>query len=70
MMSMSIVDVVSHVEYHKFGKELRKLGFREDIDGPICRWLLDSNTATLKLDVMPIDDEILGFSNHMVWGCH
>ncbi len=59
-----IVDVVSHVEYHKFGKALRKLGFREDIDGPICRWLFDSNTVTLKLDVMPIDDEILGFSNH------
>ena len=59
-----IVDVVSHVEYHKFGKALRKLGFREDIDGPICRWLLDSDIGTLKLDVMPIKDEILGFSNH------
>jgi hypothetical protein len=59
-----IVDVVSHVEYHKFSKALRKLGFREDIDSPICRWLLDSDTVTLKLDVMPIDGEILGFSNH------
>lgn len=58
-----IVDVVSQVEYHQFGNALRKLGFREDIDGPICRWLLDSNTVTLKLDVMPIDEKILGFSN-------
>jgi len=58
-----IVDVVSQVEYHQFGKELRKLGFREDIDGPICRWLLGSNTLTFKLDVMPIDEKILGFSN-------
>jgi hypothetical protein len=58
-----IVDVVSQVEYHQFGNALRKLGFREDIDGPICRWLFDSNTVTLKLDVMPIDEKILGFSN-------
>ena len=58
-----IVDVVSQIEYHKFGKALRKLGFREDVDGPICRWLLDSNTATLKLDVMPMDEKVLGFSN-------
>ena len=55
--------MVSQVEYHQFGNALRKLGFREDIDGPICRWLLDSNTVTLKLDVMPIDEKILGFSN-------
>ena len=48
-----IVDVISHVEYHKFGKALRKLGFREDIDGPICRWLLDSDIGTVKLEVMP-----------------
>ena len=58
-----IVDVVTTADYYKFEKELRKLGFREDIKGPICRWLLDSNSLTIKLDVMPTDETILGFSN-------
>ncbi|MES9970159.1 MAG: nucleotidyl transferase AbiEii/AbiGii toxin family protein [Candidatus Thiodiazotropha sp.] len=58
-----IVDVTTLVEYQKFSQELRKLGFREDRDGPICRWLLDSTMGQLKLDVMPVDEKILGFSN-------
>ncbi|RLA12172.1 MAG: hypothetical protein DRQ59_08205 [Gammaproteobacteria bacterium] len=58
-----IVDVASRVEYHKIGKALRKRGFREDKEGPMCRWLLNSNDRQIKLDVMPIDDKILGFSN-------
>jgi hypothetical protein len=32
-----IVDVATLIEYQKFSKRLRKLGFREDTDGPICR---------------------------------
>ncbi len=58
-----IIDVATLVEYHKFSQRLRDLGFREDTDGPICRWLIDTNTGRLKLDVMPIDEKILGFSN-------
>src|SRR6266851_2931963 len=40
---------------------LRNLGFSEDSSegAPICRWLIDH----MKLDVMPTDETILGFSN-------
>jgi hypothetical protein len=58
-----IVDIATVGEYYKFGEELRKLGFREDTEGFICRWLIDKDAVTLKLDVMPIDEKILGFSN-------
>ena len=58
-----IVDIATLVEYHKFGKALRKQGFREDTDGPVCRWIIDSETGIIKLDVMPTDEKILGFSN-------
>ena len=58
-----IIDVATMVEYHKFSQRLRDLGFWEDTNGPICRWLIGTNTGKLKLDVMPIDETILGFSN-------
>ena len=31
-----IIDVATHVEYYAFSQKLRELGFREDVDGPIC----------------------------------
>ncbi len=42
-------------------KRLRKLGFKNDTDedAPICRWVY----AGEKVDVMPDDKSILGFSN-------
>jgi hypothetical protein len=58
-----IVDVATLVEYHRFSARLRAHGFREDREGPACRWLLDTETGRVKLDVMPIDEKILGFSN-------
>lgn len=58
-----IVDVATLNEYYKFEQELRDLGFRQDTEGTICRWLLEDEIANLKLDVMPIDEKILGFSN-------
>lgn len=58
-----IVDVATLTEYQRIGNELRKLGFRVDSDGPICRWLFDSKVGRIKLDVMPTDEKILGFSN-------
>lgn len=58
-----IIDVATLVEYHRFAQSLRELGFREDSDGPICRWLFNTDVGTVKLDVMPIDESILGFSN-------
>lgn len=41
---------------------MRALGFREDLDedAPICRWKLANG---IKLDLMPTDPSILGFSN-------
>ena len=58
-----IVDVATLVEYHNFSQKLRDHGFREDTEGPICRWLIDTNTGRIKLDVMPTNEEILGFSD-------
>jgi hypothetical protein len=58
-----IIDVASLVEYHKFSKKLREHGFSEDIDGPNCRWLFDTKIGRIKLDVMPTDETVLGYSN-------
>src|SRR5277367_5372031 len=56
-----IVEVAFYAEYARFSKRLRNLGFSEDSSegAPICRWLVDQ----MKLDVMPTDETILGFSN-------
>lgn len=51
------------IEYQNFAAKLKKLGFRKDSDGLICRWLFDGESGKIKLDVMPTDDKILGFSN-------
>ncbi len=59
-----IIDVATLVEYHKFAEKLRRRGFCEDMNGPVCRWLYDSDTGKGKLDVMPIDEGVLGFSNY------
>ena len=58
-----IIDVTTYLGYQKFSERLKKLNFREDVDGPTCRWLIESHLGTVKLDVMPIDEEALGFSN-------
>src|ERR1700674_1176556 len=56
-----IVAITSYPDYAKFSDRLRELGFAEDTSesAPICRWTIDG----MKLDVMPIDERILGFSN-------
>jgi hypothetical protein len=56
-----IAEIASYADYVTFSERLRALGFREDTskDAPLCRWLIDE----MKLDVMPIDEKILGFSN-------
>ncbi|MBC77254.1 MAG: hypothetical protein CME64_14685 [Halobacteriovoraceae bacterium] len=57
-----VVRAYSIKEYYKVEKRLRKLGFINDTrkDAPICRFLYGE---LLTLDVMPDDQEILGFSN-------
>lgn len=60
------VDVISAVTgksgYYKLGERLRERGFSEASDSPvICRWR-HAKTG-LVLDVMPADENVLGFSN-------
>jgi hypothetical protein len=55
-----IVDVLSLVDYYKLEKKLEKQGFRKSInDDVICRWHYEN----VILDVMPTDENILGFGN-------
>jgi hypothetical protein len=56
-----IVEVTSYAGYTILGDRLRELGFSDDTSegAPMCRWV----HGALKLDVMPLDEEILGFSN-------
>jgi len=64
-----IVDVATQIEYQKIGKQLRKLGFKEDVEsGVICRWLYKGKAGEITLDVMPTDEKILGFSNRWYKG--
>lgn len=55
-----IVDVISLNHYHQLGKKLNRIGFKNSLeDAVICRWRYED----VILDVMPIDEGILGFSN-------
>ncbi len=58
----TIVEVMGHVGYIDFAKKLRKKGFVEDIESKIlCRY----KKGSFSLDVMPLDEKILGFTN--IW---
>lgn len=56
-----ITQVGSLVDYYHLAELLREKGFREDERPgvPICRWVC----AEVVLDVMPTNEEILGFAN-------
>jgi len=56
-----IIEAATRHDYHDFSEQLRQLGFMEDRrDGaPMCRWLYHG----IKVDVMPTDSSILGFTN-------
>ena len=56
-----IIEIFSRVEFQKLEEKLRRLGFKNSFkpDSPICRWIVDD----IYVDVMPTDEEILGFSN-------
>ncbi len=56
-----IAEITSYADYATFSERLRALDFREDTTkgAPLCRWLIDG----MKLDVMPIEERILGFTN-------
>ena len=57
----AIAEITSCVGYTEFSERLRALGFREDTreGAPLCRWCQQTTT----LDVMPLDERILGFKN-------
>lgn len=57
----AIAEITSYPQYAVFGERLRSLGFREDLreGAPVCRWIY----ADTVLDVMPLDEKTLGFSN-------
>jgi hypothetical protein len=57
----AIVDVTSYAEYTSLAERLRELGLAEDNTpgAPLCRWRRDA----MIVDVMPIDERVLGFSN-------
>lgn len=61
-----IAEIGSYMEYTAFSDRLRHLGFSEDSSegAPICRWQSDQ----IKLDVMPLDEKVLGFSNRWYRG--
>ncbi len=56
-----IVEIASRVEYYRLEEELRSRGFKQDMseNAPVCRWLVDA----IKVDIMPTQEDILGFSN-------
>ncbi len=56
-----IVEVLSLGDYYQLEEQLKSFGFSQTADdqGVICRW----TKASLRLDLMPTDGKILGFSN-------
>lgn len=57
----TIVEATSYLEYIAFSEKLKAIGFREDTneDAPLCRWIKEQTI----LNVMPLDEETLGFTN-------
>ncbi len=56
-----IIDIATKMEYYRLEADLRSKGFRNDMseDAPSCRWLVNG----IKVDIMPTQEDILGFSN-------
>lgn len=57
----AIAEITSYAAYADFSERLRKIGFAEDTteEAPMCRW----RQKKIILDVMPLDEKVLGFSN-------
>lgn len=59
-----IVDLLSRSAYYAFGDKLRERGFSEAADSDVvCRWTMAYQGGRILLDVMPTDENLLGFSN-------
>lgn len=60
-----IVDIMSRTDLNVFGEKLQERGFNEDMedDAIVCRWVIPYLNGKLKVDIMPTDPSLLGFSN-------
>ncbi len=56
-----IAEVAALRNYHALEEQFARRGFKRDLspDAPICRW----HIGTIKVDLMPTDEAVLGFSN-------
>lgn len=56
-----VIEISSRLQFAKMEENLRTQGFKNDTSegAPICRWIYKS----IKVDVMPTDSDVLGFSN-------
>jgi predicted nucleotidyltransferase len=61
-----IVELARRIEYYALEEELRTLGFTHPTEAnpPICRWMFRG----VKVDVMPTEGAVLGFSNRWYRG--
>jgi len=57
----SIIELSSYKEHTDLEEKLRTRGFANDTSpgAPICRWIFKD----IKIDMMPADEDILGFNN-------
>jgi hypothetical protein len=56
-----VIEISSRLQFAKMEENLRARGFKNDTSAgaPICRWIYKD----IKVDVMPTDSNVLGFSN-------
>lgn len=54
-----VVETATYSKYTELLARLRKLGFKHDMHGPLCRFTVGGITV----DVMPTEEKILGFRN-------
>ena len=56
-----VIELSSKIAHIRLEENLRSKGFAHDMspEAPICRWIYQN----IKVDVMPTDEDILGFSN-------
>ena len=56
-----VVQVATLNAYHEIETQFTRLGFKRDMtqEAPICRWVY----REVKVDLMPTDVAVLGFSN-------
>lgn len=56
-----VIEISSRLQFARLEENLRAIGFKNDTSkgAPICRWIYKD----IKVDVMPTDSDVLGFSN-------